>query len=164
VEDKHVDRLRIVYRKWERLKRHIHLHQVSVEVVQVADQLNREPALEAVPYGVDLAWGGFDMEISARKGLVVDHVGRTCLPVEDVAFVEVDRRVDFPEKVEEDIDLEEDHFVEVCHRRLGRQSHIDRVDKLLLDDLVGLENRRMDSVEEHRFVQDTSGMAEDEPC
>lgn len=89
--------------------------------------------MEAVPYAVDLAWEDFDREIFGRRDLGVDRVGRTCLPVEDVAFVEVDRRrVDFPE-TEEDIDLEE-RFVVVCRRSWHRRSHVDRVDKHRLDD------------------------------
>jgi hypothetical protein len=162
------DRLRIVYRRWERLTRRIHRHRVSVEVVREEDQRDQEPALAVVLYAVDpVDVEGFDIEVFENMDLEVeDRVGRKSLRVEDVAFEEEARRVDSLEKREGDTDFGEDRFVGVCRRRLHRHMRIaaGREDMLLPACLVRLEDRHMDPVEEgRRLVRDTCGMAQDEP-
>lgn len=91
-----------------------------------------------------------------------DRVGHRSLRVEDGAFEEEARRVDSLEKKDEgDIDFEEVHVVEVCHRSLHRHIHhiVDRADTLLPVYFARLLGRHTDPVEEalHLVVrQDTS--------
>lgn len=109
------------------------------------------------------------MEVSDHIDLEEeDRVDHSNPRVEDVAFEEEGhRRVDSLEK-EGDTDFEGDRFVEVCRRSPHRRIHIvvDREGMLLPADLDLPSIRHMDPVEGqglHPVVQDTSGMAQDEP-